>query len=194
MADPAARELATRILCSREADEGALMRLAPLVYDELRELAARQLRNERSDCSLDTTALVHEAYLRLVDSPAVTARGKSYFFAASARAMRQVLVDRARARDAARRGGGADRVTLVPELATTLGIDFDVLALEECLVELARLDPRQAEVVQMRFFAGAGIAEIAAALDVSERTVKSDWQMARAWLRVRMQDDGAQTP
>lgn len=164
-------------------------RIVPIVYDELRAMARRQLRREREDRTLDTTALVHEAYIRLVDDTRVTSKGRAYFFAAAGRAMRQVLVDHARARNAQKRAGGRAPVSL--SQADDIVADSDrfageLLELDEALDELSRLNSRQARIVECRFFAGMSVGETAEALEISERTVKADWALARAWLFRRL--------
>jgi RNA polymerase sigma-70 factor, ECF subfamily len=162
-------------------DSSAVDRLVPLVYEELRAMAHRQLSGERADHTLQTTALVHEAYLKLSDGKSI-GRGRAYFFAAAARAMRQVLVDRARRRNAARRGHGAEVVTLGEQDAAVDAYAVELLELDDALVRLSQHSPRQVRVVEYRFFAGMSVAETAAALGISARTVESDWAMARAWL------------
>lgn len=161
---------------------GAVDLLIPLLYDELRALAHRQLGRERSDHTLRTTALVHEAYLKLVDHTRVTRHGRAYFFAAAAHAMRQVLIDRARRRGAVKRGGGAKMVTLGDDAAAVDAYASELLDLDDALQRLAQHSPRQVKVVEYRFFAGMTVDETAAALGVSPRTVEADWAMARAWL------------
>jgi RNA polymerase sigma-70 factor, ECF subfamily len=163
-------------------DPTAVDRLVPLIYDELRTMAHRQLGSERSDYTLGTTALVHEAYLKLAGDANVAGRGRSYFFAAAAHAMRQVLVDRARRRNAAKRGGGVRAVTLTDQDAAVDAYALELLELDDALRELAGRSPRQVRVVEYRFFAGMSVAETAEALGVSTRTVEADWAMARAWL------------
>ena len=165
-----------------EADPARLDALLPLVYDELRILAHRQLAGERAGHTLQTTALVHEAYVRLVDDTRVTRKGRAYFFGAAARAMRQVLVDHARRHAAKKRGGAARPVSLD---AATLAVDEiadELLDLDRALEELAGRNPRHARVVECRYFGGLSVEETADALDVSPRTVKYDWALARAWL------------
>jgi RNA polymerase sigma factor (TIGR02999 family) len=169
-------------------DSTALDRLTPLVYDQLRRLAHRDMRNEPTGHPLQSTALVHEAYVRLASGDTVDWRDRRHFFAVAARVMRRVLVDAARERDALKRGGGVEHVNRY----TT--IDFDTLpalsddrsaevcALDEALEMLARLDPRRAQVVELRFFGGLSVVETADALDVSPQTVMRDWRLARAWL------------
>lgn len=163
-------------------DRAALERLLPLVYDELRQLARAQLRRERPDHTLQPTALVHEAFLRLAGQREAAGANRSQFFSLAARLMRRVLVDHARARQAAKRGGPAARLSLagleieIPEMA----VDF--LDLDRALDRLAAAFERPARIVELRFFGGLEVEEVAALLAVSERTVKRDWSFARAWL------------
>lgn len=185
------RESTTELLSAGDATAtSTLDGLVPVLYEELRDLAHRKLAAEHGNPTVDTTALVHEAYLRLVDGDQVGKRGRAYFFGAASRAMRRVLIDRARRRKALKRGGGRERVSLsrvdpeLDEFATEL-IDLDA-----ALDELETLEPRQARVVECRFFAGMTVADTAAALDVSPRTVKYDWAMARAWLHRRLTENG----
>ena len=172
----------------RRADE-----LMPLVYDELRRLAERYLRGERRGHTLQATALVHEAYLKLVDQTRVDWQGRTHFFAVGARVMRHLLIDYARGRGRAKRGGDWHRVTLaegiVPGSASGLEPE-QLLALEECLERLTELDPRQARVVELRFFSGLTVEETAAALGVSPVTIKRDWSMARAWIERELEPEG----
>jgi RNA polymerase sigma factor (TIGR02999 family) len=166
-----------------DGDAGALDALLPAVQDELRRLARSYMRREREGHTLEATALVNEAYLRLVDQHDVHWASRGHFFAIAAQAMRRVLVDHARAHAAATRGGGADRVTLSGIAATgTDRGDIDVLWLHEALERLARLDARQAKVVEMRYFAGLSVEEVASAMDISPATVKREWATARLWL------------
>lgn len=165
----------------RSGDEEALRRLLPLVYEELRRVARRHLRAERPGHTLQTTALIHEAYLRLIDQGAVEARDHSHFVALTSHLMRQILVDHARARLAKKRDGGC-RVTLAEDLAVIQPAAIDVLAVDEALNRLAGLDAQQARVVELRYFGGLSIRETSEALGVSEATVKRDWATARAWL------------
>jgi RNA polymerase sigma-70 factor, ECF subfamily len=181
--DLSSRSHTTALLATADSgDGGVLDRLVPLIYDELRAMAHRQLARERGDLTLQTTALVHEAYLKLVDDTKVTRRGRAYFFAAAARAMRQVLVDRARRRNAAKRGGGVEAVRLDGAQVAADDLVAELLDLDRALDQLAALNPRHARVVECRFFAGMSVEETAEALDVSPRTVKYDWALARAWL------------
>jgi RNA polymerase sigma-70 factor, ECF subfamily len=181
--DLSLRSHATALLSTADTGDGALLnRLVPLLYDELRAMAHRHLAREHRQHTLQTTALVHEAYIKLVDDTRVTRRGRAYFFAAAARAMRQVLVDRARRRNAARRGGGVQDVSLDEEQIAAGDLVTELLDLDRALEQLAELNPRHAQVVECRFFAGMSVEETAEALDVSPRTVKYDWALARAWL------------
>ncbi|MGD0462603.1 MAG: sigma-70 family RNA polymerase sigma factor [Tepidisphaeraceae bacterium] len=157
-------------------------KLMPLVYDEFKALAARQLRRERANHTLQPTALVHEAYLRLIDQTRVDWQGRTHFFAVGAQAIRRILVDHARQRKRQKRGGGAGRVELDESVALAPQRSEEILALDEAMEKLAKLDSRQAEIVEMRFFAGMNVEEVAQALGVSKRTVEGDWTMARAWL------------
>jgi RNA polymerase sigma factor (TIGR02999 family) len=154
-----------------------------LLYGELRALAADFLRRERSDHTLQPTALVHEAWIRLSAQAGSPWNDRAHFFAIAAQAMRRILIDHARRRGADKRGGGLQRITLAsgitPPLAST---EVDLLALDDALVRLAALDERQARVVELRFFAGLTVEEVAVALGVSARTVASEWRLARAWL------------
>jgi RNA polymerase sigma-70 factor, ECF subfamily len=181
--DAALQSRVTALLeASTPGDPTTVDRLVPLIYDELRAIAHRQLRREHGDPTLQTTALVHEAYLKLARDGGVTGRGRAYFFAAAAHAMRQVLVDRARRRKAAKRGGGAELITLRDEDAAVDAYAVELLELDDALRRLSSLSPRQVRVVEYRFFAGMSVNETATALGVSPRTVESDWAMARAWL------------
>ena len=167
---------------NREA-EAALM---TQVYGELRRLARRYMRAERANHTLQPTALVNEAYMRLMADPSVTWQNRAHFFATAAQLMHHILVDHARARRAAKRGGIQHQVTLTDGLASAEDHSVDVLALHEALEKLAALDARQARVVEMHFFGGMTFAESAHVLGTSERTVKRDWEMARAWLKLHM--------
>lgn len=165
----------------RSGDDEALHRLLPLVYEELRRVARRHLRRERPDHTLQTTALINEAYLRLMDQGALEARDRSHFVGLTSHLMRQILVDHARARLARKRDGGC-RITLAEDLAVAEPGESGVLAVDEALSRLAALDPQQARVVELRYFGGLSVRETSEALGVSEATVKRDWATARAWL------------
>ena len=173
-------------------DREALDRLLPLVYAELRGLAKRQLRRERQDHTLHPTALVHEAYLRLLEHPPAAAGSRSHFLALAARVMRQVLVDHARRRGTAKRGGDWVRTGLTGDEPMGAPRMAEVLALDAALDELDRRSPRLREVVECRFFAGMSEEEIAEALGVSTRTVERDWVKARAWLYQQLYPEEAE--
>jgi RNA polymerase sigma factor (TIGR02999 family) len=175
-------------------ERGAADELVPLVYDELRSGAARQLRRDR-DGTLRPTALVHEAYLRLASQRGATWRDRAHFFLVAAQTMRRVLVDHARARGAAKRAGGWLRVTLDEGIAApTSERSPDVLALDAALAELGALDAGKARVVELRYFAGLTLEETAEALGVSESTVTRDWRFARAWLHRRLSEQRPDRP
>jgi len=173
----------TRLLGQCAAgDRSAFDRLVPLVYGDLRGIAHRRLRSEREGHTLSTTALVHEAYLHLVDQATATWQDRAHFFAVAATVIRQVLIDYARSRGAQKRGGGAVRIPLQEELAGEEPRTVELLALDEALTALARHDPRLEKVVECRFFGGMSVRDTAAALDISERTVERDWARAKAHL------------
>jgi len=157
--------------------------LVPQIYEELRRLARHYMWQERGNHTLQPTALVHEAYARLVQQPRVPWESRAHFFAAASHLMRHILVDHARARRADKRGGVQQQVTLDDVVLTTRNQSIDVLALHEAIERLAALDSRQAKVIELHFFGGLTFEEIALVLDVSERTAKGDWSMARAWLK-----------
>lgn len=176
----------TELLLAWGRGEGeAKERLLPLVYDDLRRRAAGYLRRERPGHTLQPTALVHEAYLRLVDQEKADWRNRAQFLGVASQMMRRILVDHARARLAGKRGGGAIMVTLTQEPAAS-GPDVDLAALDEALEELAALDSRQAKLIELRFFGGLSIEETGEVLDISPATVKRDWTAARAWLFKRL--------
>ncbi|MEO0560065.1 MAG: ECF-type sigma factor [Bacteroidota bacterium] len=192
---PDAPEITRLLDAHRDGHPEAFGKLLPLVYDELRQIAHRHLRGGRRSDAMQTTALVHEAYLRLAGPSSASpnrrvANDRAHFFAVAATAMRHVLVDTARRRNALKRGGGAHATTLGD--AKGLAVDTDaeeVLALDDALARLATLDARLAQVVEMRFFGGMEMTEIADALGVSDRTVKRDWRKARAILQVELAAD-----
>jgi RNA polymerase sigma factor (TIGR02999 family) len=168
---------------AEQGDRDVVGRLLPLLYDDLHAQAVRYLAREGKDPVLQPTLLVHEAYLRLVDQSRVHWQGRSHFLAVGAQAMRRVLVDMARERRRLKRGGDRQRITLDDALALSPGRDEDLLAVDEALHRLAELDPRQARIVELRFFAGMTVAEVAEVLGVSKRTVEAEWTAVRAWLR-----------
>lgn len=168
---------------SRSGDQEALSQLLPIVYDELRRLAAKYMRNEQNRQTLQATALVHEAYMRLLRDRQLRWNDRAHFIAIAARSMRQILVERARARSARKRGGDQQAITLKDEILGRRESTVDVLALEEALQRLAELDPKQAELVELRFFGGLTFEETAEVMGVSTATIKRWWNFAKAWLR-----------
>ena len=175
----------TRLLLEWGAgDRAALDELVPLVFDELRRLAHSYLRRERADHTLQPTALVNEAYLRLVNQEGVRWQSRAHFFGIAANLMRQILVDHARRRAAEKRGGAdLQRLSLTQAERVAEGAGVDVLALNEALDRLSAFDPQQARIVELKFFAGLTIEETAEVLNVSHATVERDWKLARAWLK-----------
>ena len=165
--------------------------LMPVVYDELRRLARRHLWNERPDHTLQSAALVNEAYLRLAGQKTPQWRNRAHFFGVAAQLMRHILVDHARGRRAAKRGGGATRLTLDADVSADEKPAIDLVTLDDALDRLAALDAQQARVIEMRFFGGLSIEETAVVLDVSSATVKGDWVTARAWLRRELKKEAA---
>ncbi len=187
---PAPPDISTTLLGLTRGEEAAADQLMPVVYDKLRALAEQFMRRERRDHTLQATALLNEAYLRLFDQSRVDWRGKAHFVALAAEMMRRILVDHARRHAAAKRGGGRDRVPLEETLAVPEARrHVDLIALDDALKELQKLSPRQARVVELRYFGGLSVKEAAYALDISERTVENDWSVARAWLRQKMSPD-----
>jgi RNA polymerase sigma factor (TIGR02999 family) len=176
----------------RGGDQTALERLTPLVYNHLRRLGRQYLRKERADARPDATSLVHEAYVRLVDARTVDWRDRGHFFAVSSTIMRRVLVDAARARASAKRGGDLQRVdentTFTLDSLPATGTDHaaEICALNDALDALAKREPRRAKVIELRYFGGLSVEEAAEALDVSPQTVLRDWKLARAWLAVEL--------
>ena len=165
-----------------DGDKTALDQLVPVVYDELRRQASRYLRREAGGHTLQTTALVNEAYLRLVDQKNIRWQNRAQFFGIAAQLMRRILVDHARAKHRAKRGGRDVRVTLDDALAIAANQEIDLIALDAALDRLAQIDEQQSKVVEMRFFSGLNVEETAEALSVSPATVKRDWNVAKAWL------------
>ncbi len=164
--------------------------LLSLVYDELRKIAGQYLRKERSDHTLQPTALVHEAYLKLVDISDISWQDRAHFFAVASNVMRHILVDHARAHLTEKRGGEVQRITLEDALSFSKKPDIDLLALDEALKQLAEFDEQQSRIVELRFFGGLTIEETAHVLGISPATVKREWTMAKAWLFRRMRDEG----
>lgn len=178
-----AQEGVTQLLMDwSKGDAAALERLTPLVYGELKRLAARYLRRERSDHTLQSTALVHEAYLRLIDQRSVAWQNRAHFFGVAAQLIRRILVDHARSKHAAKRGSNAVKLSLEDIVETARQRPLDLVALDDALGTLAEIDPQQGRIVELRFFAGLSIEETAEVLHISPATVKRDWTAAKAWL------------
>lgn len=181
----------TRMLADAGAGKPeAMAGLTAMVYDELKALAAAYLRRERVGHSLQPTALVHEAFLKLIDSKELKANDRRHFFAIAANTMRRVLVEHARTKGAAKRGGGQRRVTLTGIQESAGDAEMEVVALDEALQKLSAFDERQARIVELRFFGGLQVEEVAELLNVSKRTVEGDWTMARAWLLRELSESG----
>ncbi len=180
--EPSPEEITGLLLDWGNGDKAALDRVIPLVYQELRRVARREMRRERPGDTLQTTALINEAYLRLVDYARVRPRDRSHFFAIAAQAMRRILIERARSRRSAKRGSGAQKVSLDEAADVSNQRAADLVALDEALTNLAAIDPRKAEIVELKYFGGLTIEETAEVLDVSTPTVERDWHMAKIWL------------
>ena len=182
----AVTELLTRW---NDGDLTARDALVPMVYDELRSLAKKHLAGQRREHTLQATALVHEAYLRLVTRKAANWQGRSHFFALAAQMMRQILVDHARTHRAAKRGGGAITLLVEDEVAGQPGVNLDLIGLDQAMKRLAEMDARQSKIVELRFFGGLSIEETARLMDVSPATAKREWATARVWLHHAMESD-----
>ena len=188
MMPPESPEITELLKAWGSGDAAALDQLTPLVYDELRRVARRYMRNERAGNTLQTTALVNEAYLRLVDAKRVAWQDRVHFFAVSAQMMRRILVDAARARGSAKRGGHVKRfnhssafnLDEIPDVST--GRDRELVAIDDALNTLAEMDPRKARVIELRFFGGLSVEETAEILKISPQSVMRDWKLAKAWL------------
>ncbi len=189
MDSPASEEVTEILRSVMDGQADKADDLMPIVYDQLRALAARMLEQERPGVTLQATALVNEAYLKLVDQTRVNWKGKSHFFAIGATIMRRILVDYARAKNRQKRGGGWKRVELEGAQELSTRRDEDVLAVDEALEKLTAIDPVQARIVEMRFFGGMTVAEVAEVLNMSKRKVEYEWQMVRAWLRRELDDE-----
>jgi RNA polymerase sigma factor (TIGR02999 family) len=173
---------------AQSGDREALAQLLPLVYAELRELAHARMRRQGPGQTLQPTALVHEAYLRLVGKTALPVESRKHFFFAAARAMRDILVERARSKAGPKRGGGRQRIELTDAVALNEPPAAEVLALQEALEELEKEDPLKAQIVNLRYFAGMSMNEVAEVLGLSERTVHRHWRFLKAWLKSRLAD------
>jgi RNA polymerase sigma-70 factor, ECF subfamily len=182
MTAPSSQEITQLLLAWSDGDQAALEKLTPLVYAELHRLAKGYMFGERRDHTLQTTALINEAYMRLIDWKNVRWQGRAHFFGVAAQVMRRILVDFARARHYAKRGGAAAQVSLDEAITIHEDRSAELIALDEALKSLAEIDPRKSQVVELRFFGGLSAKETAEALKVSLRTVEREWNSARAWL------------
>jgi RNA polymerase sigma factor (TIGR02999 family) len=183
MAMPSSEEVTQLLVAWNNGDQAALDQLMPLVYRELHRLARRRLGHENAGHTLQTTALVHEAYLRLIGQKEPHWQNRGHFFAIAAQMMRRILVDYARSRRYAKRGGGAEKVSFAEVMAVSSGRPVDVVALDEALTTLAQIDPRKSKMIELRYFGGLSIEETAEVLGVSAGTIKRDWTLAKAWLQ-----------
>jgi RNA polymerase sigma-70 factor, ECF subfamily len=191
MPAPSAPEVPRLLLAWRAGEEGAFERLVPLVYRELHKLAHGRMRGQRPGQTLQTTALVHEAYLRLIDQQQMPWQNRAHFYGVCAQAMRCILVDAARARGTHKRGGHAERVPFDDERDGSPAPDTDLLAVDEALTKLATFEPRKAKVVELRYFGGLTVEETAEALQISPETVMRDWKLAKLWLVRALRHMGA---
>lgn len=182
MTQPSALQITKLLIAWSDGDQTALEKLAPLVYEELHRLASRYMGGERPGHTLQTTALVNEAYLRLVDWKNVRWQNRAHFFGVAAQLMRRILVDFARARQSVKRGGEMCRVSLAEQVVISKSRDIDFIALDRALTELAVVDARKSQIVELRFFGGLSVKETAEVLKTSPRSVMRDWSLARAWL------------
>jgi RNA polymerase sigma-70 factor, ECF subfamily len=189
--EPPAGEVTRLLLELRNGNPEAEAKLVPLVYEHLHRIAARYMREERPGHTLPATALVHEAYLRLVSQQGTEWRDRTHFFGVAAHVMRQILVEYARSRQAGKRGGALEKLPLDEALEFSPGKSRELMELDEALKSLERIDPQQARVVELRFFGGMTVEETAAEIGVSPRTVKRDWRVARAWLYAELSGGAA---
>ena len=186
---PASHEITQLLKDWGTGDQTALDKLMPLVYEQLHKLAHQHMRREKPGHMLQTSALINEAYLRLVDQPQIVWENRSHFFGIAARVMRRILVDEARKRNSSKRGGGAIQVSLSQAMSASQEQAANVIALDDALKNLEAIDSRQSEIVELRFFGGLSIEETADVLKISPGTVMRDWTFARAWLRSQMITD-----
>jgi len=191
MMTPSSVEVTRLLQAWGNGDKAAFDRLVPVVYDELRRLANHYIGRERPGQTLQTTALVHEAYTRLVDYKRMRWQDRAHFFAVAAQVMRRILVERARSRQASKRGGAAVKVSLAGAAAASAEPAADILALDEALKELAALDPRKSQLIELRFFGGLSIEGTAEVMGISPTTVQREWRVARSWLYRAISDGEA---
>jgi RNA polymerase sigma factor (TIGR02999 family) len=189
LAVPDAENITDLLVSYGRGDKESLDKLMPVVYDELRRQAARYLRREQAGHTLQTTALIHEAYVRLVDQRNVQWQNRAHFFGIAAQMMRRILVDHARTKKRAKRGGSDIKVSLDDAAIAVKGQDLDVVAVDEALSRLAKIDEQQSRVVELRFFSGLTVEETAEVMGISPATVKRDWSMAKAWLHRELSGD-----
>ena len=189
MTATSSHEITRLLIAWSDGDQTAMDKLVPLVYGELRRLARRYMHREAPGHLLQTTALVNEAYIRLIDANQVRWQNRAHFFAISARVMRRILVDFARRSRQLKRGGKVNKVSLAETVVASEGQAADLLAVDDALTALTALDPRQSQVVELRFFGGLKDNEIAEVLKVSHGTVRRDWRLARAWLHRELSKD-----
>lgn len=182
MSEPSTQHVTQLLLAWGNGDQAALDQLMPLVYDDLRRLAKRYMRGQQAGHTLQTTALVNEAYLRLIDSSRVNWQNRAHFYAISAQLIRRVLIDFARSKNSLKRGGEQIKVTLGEEIEVPFEKETNLVALDEALQKLAKFSLRQSQIVELRYFGGLSEEEIAETLKISTRTVRRDWNVARAWL------------
>jgi len=182
MTKPHPEEITGLLIAWGDGDKTSLDRVIPLVYQELRRLAHRQMRRERPDNTLQTTALVNEAYLRLIDYERMRPRDRAHFFAIAAQAMRRILIERARSRRSAKRGSGAKQISLDEAADVSDERAADLVALDEALTNLATIDPRKCQIVELRYFGGLTTEETAEVVGVSTPTIERDWRTAKIWL------------
>jgi len=182
MEETSPSEITQQLIAWSNGDESALERLIPVVYRELRRMADHYLRGERAEHSLQPTALVHEAYLRLIDQTKVEWHNRAHFFGVAAQMMRRILIDHAKAKHRLKRGGTATRVSLEDTSVITGERASELVALDEALLELAKIDERKSRIVELRYFGGLSVEETAQVLGISDKTVMRDWNLAKAWL------------
>lgn len=194
MERPVSKDVTTLLLEWGDGNRQALNELMPLVYDHLRQLAARQLRRERPNHTLHSTALVHEAYLKLIDQSRVQWKDREHFFAVASQAIRRILVTHARSRHASKRGGGKTLLAFDESIALPDRKDIDLIRLDDALQSLSRLDPQQGRIIELRFFGGLSIESTAEVLAISTSTVNREWNLARAWLHRELIGSSAHGP
>ncbi|HVN78465.1 MAG TPA: sigma-70 family RNA polymerase sigma factor [Terriglobia bacterium] len=184
------QEITELLINLSKGDQQAASKLIPIVYGELRRLARHYMRQERQDHTLQTTALVHEAYLRLIEQRQTNWQNRAHFFGIAAQLMRRILLDHARASHAGKRGGGEERLPLEEGLVFSTEKSVELIALDQALDRLAELSPRQSRIVELRFFGGLSVEETAEVMGIAPKTVKRDWSVARAWLHREVRQSG----